>query len=254
MRNDVAISGLVREATLGNALPGGSLACVSKARGFPTLHKVEHGIITDLFFAWPASRQRLYTHRHKKDVVSAGTLVDSCPHHGVRQPNCGTQDDSENNHDYDMMDMTLFSLKQSYKINKMKLTKMAPTFPQIPDPQQVVLALHCSPVAPPRSRSYSVVLHHFSPRLCSSRLSLRALIQSPLRSLFGGIVLSFIPRLAVLDWIKEEHIYLQFMVDSFISKRVWSLPCWDLTETSKRDDGIDLLKDKQALHCRLTEI
>ncbi|KAK9142704.1 hypothetical protein Syun_012104 [Stephania yunnanensis] len=52
--------------------------------------------------------------------------------------------------------------------------------------------------------------------------------------------------------IKEEHIYLQFMVDSFISKRVWSLPCWDLTETSKRDDGIDLLKDKQALQ-RLTE-
>ncbi|KAK9128063.1 hypothetical protein Syun_016860 [Stephania yunnanensis] len=52
------------------------------------------------------------------------------------------------------------------------------------------------------------------------------------------------------------------MVDSFISKpdvvegtddeRVWSLPCWDLTETSKRDDGIDLLKDKQALQ-RLTE-
>ncbi|KAK9121601.1 hypothetical protein Syun_019218 [Stephania yunnanensis] len=52
------------------------------------------------------------------------------------------------------------------------------------------------------------------------------------------------------------------MVDSFISKpdvvegtddeRVWSLPCWDLTETSKRDDGIDLLKDKQALR-RLTE-
>ncbi|KAK9150799.1 hypothetical protein Syun_009108 [Stephania yunnanensis] len=34
-------------------------------------------------------------------------------------------------------------------------------------------------------------------------------------------------------------------------KRVWSLPCWDLTETSKRDDGIDLLKDNQALQ-RLT--
>ncbi|KAK9163928.1 hypothetical protein Syun_004830 [Stephania yunnanensis] len=33
--------------------------------------------------------------------------------------------------------------------------------------------------------------------------------------------------------------------------RVWSLPCWDLTETSKRDDGIDLLKDNQALQ-RLT--
>ncbi|KAK9107309.1 hypothetical protein Syun_023320 [Stephania yunnanensis] len=33
--------------------------------------------------------------------------------------------------------------------------------------------------------------------------------------------------------------------------RVWSLPCWDLTETSKRDDGIDLLKDNQALR-RLT--
>ncbi|KAK9121238.1 hypothetical protein Syun_018855 [Stephania yunnanensis] len=38
-----------------------------------------------------------------------------------------------------------------------------------------------------------------------------------------------------------------------IDSRVWSLPCWDLTETSKRDDGIDLLKDKQALQ-RLTEI
>ncbi|KAK9143212.1 hypothetical protein Syun_012612 [Stephania yunnanensis] len=33
--------------------------------------------------------------------------------------------------------------------------------------------------------------------------------------------------------------------------RVWSLPCWDLTETSKRDDGIDLLKDNQALHASL---
>ncbi|KAK9093453.1 hypothetical protein Syun_028364 [Stephania yunnanensis] len=32
---------------------------------------------------------------------------------------------------------------------------------------------------------------------------------------------------------------------------VWRLPCWDLTETSKRDDGIDLLKDNQALQ-RLT--
>ncbi|KAK9082113.1 hypothetical protein Syun_031701 [Stephania yunnanensis] len=51
------------------------------------------------------------------------------------------------------------------------------------------------------------------------------------------------------------------MVDSFISKpdvvegtddEVLYLPCWDLTETSKRDDGIDLLKDKQALQ-RLTE-
>ncbi|KAK9092563.1 hypothetical protein Syun_027474 [Stephania yunnanensis] len=52
--------------------------------------------------------------------------------------------------------------------------------------------------------SCSVVLHHFSPRLCSSRVSLRALIQSPLRSLFGGIVLSFIRASFVLDCLVNE--------------------------------------------------
>ncbi|KAK9121340.1 hypothetical protein Syun_018957 [Stephania yunnanensis] len=62
--------------------------------------------------------------------------------------------------------------------------------------------------------SCSVVLHHFNPRLCSSRVSLRALIRSPLRSLFGGIVLSFIPRLAVLDWcndLKYENLILNIL-------------------------------------------
>ncbi|KAK9087009.1 hypothetical protein Syun_029403 [Stephania yunnanensis] len=113
--------------------------------------------------------------------------------------------------------------------------------------------------------SCSVVLHHFSPRFCSSRVSLRALIQSPLRSLFGGIVLSFIPRLAVLDWqlrytedkgithLPAIHggLLKPDVVEGTDDERVWSLPCWDLTETSKRDDGIDLLKDNQALQ-RLT--
>ncbi|KAK9127929.1 hypothetical protein Syun_016726 [Stephania yunnanensis] len=41
------------------------------------------------------------------------------------------------------------------------------------------------------------------------------------------------------------------VVEGTDDERVWSLPCWDLTETSKRDDGIDLLKDNQALQ-RLT--
>ncbi|KAK9081477.1 hypothetical protein Syun_030801 [Stephania yunnanensis] len=41
------------------------------------------------------------------------------------------------------------------------------------------------------------------------------------------------------------------VVEGTDDERVWSLPCWDLTETSKRDDGIDLLKDIQALQ-RLT--
>ncbi|KAK9081078.1 hypothetical protein Syun_031250 [Stephania yunnanensis] len=43
------------------------------------------------------------------------------------------------------------------------------------------------------------------------------------------------------------------VVEGTDDERVWSLPCWDLTETSKRDDGIDLLKDNQALQ-RLTGI
>ncbi|KAK9122053.1 hypothetical protein Syun_019670 [Stephania yunnanensis] len=37
------------------------------------------------------------------------------------------------------------------------------------------------------------------------------------------------------------------VVEGTDDERVWRLPCWDLTETSKRDDGIDLLKDNQAL-------
>ncbi|KAK9135845.1 hypothetical protein Syun_015175 [Stephania yunnanensis] len=41
------------------------------------------------------------------------------------------------------------------------------------------------------------------------------------------------------------------VVEGTDDERVWSLPCWDLTETSKRDDGIDLLKDNQAFQ-RLT--
>ncbi|KAK9168893.1 hypothetical protein Syun_001033 [Stephania yunnanensis] len=41
------------------------------------------------------------------------------------------------------------------------------------------------------------------------------------------------------------------VVEGTDDERVWSLPCRDLTETSKRDDGIDLLKDNQALE-RLT--
>ncbi|KAK9151043.1 hypothetical protein Syun_009352 [Stephania yunnanensis] len=41
------------------------------------------------------------------------------------------------------------------------------------------------------------------------------------------------------------------VVEGTDDERVWRLPCWDLTETSKRDDGIDLLKDNQALQ-RLT--
>ncbi|KAK9168684.1 hypothetical protein Syun_000824 [Stephania yunnanensis] len=41
------------------------------------------------------------------------------------------------------------------------------------------------------------------------------------------------------------------VVEGTDDERVWSLHCWDLTETSKRDDGIDLLKDNQALQ-RLT--
>ncbi|KAK9081203.1 hypothetical protein Syun_030566 [Stephania yunnanensis] len=32
------------------------------------------GIIADFFFAWPASRQRLYTHRHKKDASEETTM------------------------------------------------------------------------------------------------------------------------------------------------------------------------------------
>ncbi|KAK9098591.1 hypothetical protein Syun_025636 [Stephania yunnanensis] len=41
------------------------------------------------------------------------------------------------------------------------------------------------------------------------------------------------------------------VVEGTDDERVWRLPCWELTETSKRDDGIDLLKDNQALQ-RLT--
>ncbi|KAK9121467.1 hypothetical protein Syun_019084 [Stephania yunnanensis] len=41
------------------------------------------------------------------------------------------------------------------------------------------------------------------------------------------------------------------VVEGTDDERVWRLPCWDLIETSKRDDGIDLLKDNQALQ-RLT--
>ncbi|KAK9098018.1 hypothetical protein Syun_025063 [Stephania yunnanensis] len=37
------------------------------------------------------------------------------------------------------------------------------------------------------------------------------------------------------------------VVEGTDDERVWRLPCWELTETSKRDDGIDLLKDNQAL-------
>ncbi|KAK9104809.1 hypothetical protein Scep_021653 [Stephania cephalantha] len=50
------------------------------------------------------------------------------------------------------------------------------------------------------SRCSAPVVLFFSPRLCSSRLSHRALIQSPLRPLCSLIVLSFSPRLAVFHW------------------------------------------------------
>ncbi|KAK9163358.1 hypothetical protein Syun_004260 [Stephania yunnanensis] len=61
----------------------------------------------------------------------------------------------------------------------------------------------------------------------------------------------------ILDLIQElsersdgcGYVFIGANSESLI--RVLSLPCWDLTETSKRDDGIDLLKDNQALQ-RLT--
>ncbi|KAK9098358.1 hypothetical protein Syun_025403 [Stephania yunnanensis] len=61
----------------------------------------------------------------------------------------------------------------------------------------------------------------------------------------------------ILDLIQElsersdgcGYVFIGANSESLI--RVWSLPCCDLTETSKRDDGIDLLKDNQPLQ-RLT--
>ncbi|KAK9143165.1 hypothetical protein Syun_012565 [Stephania yunnanensis] len=61
----------------------------------------------------------------------------------------------------------------------------------------------------------------------------------------------------ILDLIQElsersdgcGYVFIGANSESLI--RVWSLPCWDLIETSKRDDGIDPLKDNQALQ-RLT--
>ncbi|KAK9092382.1 hypothetical protein Syun_027293 [Stephania yunnanensis] len=55
---------------------------------------------------------------------------------------------------------------------------------------------------------------------------------SSLDAIHGGLL-----KLDVVEGTDDEVPYF----------RVWSLPCWDLAETSKRDDGIDLLKDNQAL-------
>ncbi|KAK9115209.1 hypothetical protein Syun_022006 [Stephania yunnanensis] len=75
-------------------------------------------------------------------------------------------------------------------------------------------------------------------RLCSSRVSLRALIQSPIRSLFGGIVLSFIPRLAVLDWcndLKYENLILNILGITLIIVLCMILDL--IQELSERSDG-----------------
>ncbi|KAK9087553.1 hypothetical protein Syun_029947 [Stephania yunnanensis] len=76
------------------------------------------------------------------------------------------------------------------------------------------------------------------PCLCSSRVSLRALIQSPLRSLFDGIVLSFIPRLAVLDWcndLKYENLILNILGITLIIVLCMILEL--IQELSERSDG-----------------
>ncbi|KAK9092977.1 hypothetical protein Syun_027888 [Stephania yunnanensis] len=80
----------------------------------------------------------------------------------------------------------------------------------------------------------------------------------PLFSLFPaqGITLIIVICM-ILDLIQELSErsdgcgYVFIGANSESLRRVWSLPCWDLTETSKRDDDIDLLKDNQALQ-RLT--
>ncbi|KAK9107275.1 hypothetical protein Syun_023286 [Stephania yunnanensis] len=77
-----------------------------------------------------------------------------------------------------------------------------------------------------------------TPRLCSSRVSLRALIQSPIRSLFGGIVLSFIPRLAVLDGcndLKYENLILNILGITLIIVLCMILDL--IQELSEQSDG-----------------
>ncbi|KAK9128174.1 hypothetical protein Syun_016971 [Stephania yunnanensis] len=71
--------------------------------------------------------------------------------------------------------------------------------PQIPNPQQVILALHCSPVAPPAARVLFGCLAPFRSAPLAPLGSHFVLSFSPLFDLsFGGIVLSFIPRLVCL--------------------------------------------------------
>ncbi|KAK9121457.1 hypothetical protein Syun_019074 [Stephania yunnanensis] len=77
----------------------------------------------------------------------------------------------------------------------------------------------------------------------------RATLTDLLRKETSGITL-IIVLCMILDLIQELSERSDGCGYVFIganSKRVWSLPCCDLTETSKRDDGIDLLKDNQAL-------
>ncbi|KAK9121395.1 hypothetical protein Syun_019012 [Stephania yunnanensis] len=70
---------------------------------------------------------------------------------------------------------------------------LSATAPKSPTPNKSSSHSIAPLVALPRS-VVAPVLHIFSPRLCSSRLSHRALIQSPLRPLCSLIVLSFSPR------------------------------------------------------------
>ncbi|KAK9142767.1 hypothetical protein Syun_012167 [Stephania yunnanensis] len=98
--------------------------------------------------------------------------------------------------------------------------------PQIPNPQQVILALHFSPVAPPYSLSVcSVVLHHFDPRL--------SLLLSGLTSCSHSV-----PSSISIRWcndLKYENLILNILGITLIIVLCMILDL--IQELSERSDG-----------------